>query len=95
MLRAEQVALEQHGRAELLRILDREFEYYKSSYDAVGTQAALIAGFIVAVLVTLETSKDHRVESDLTPDHLPGFVVKCYHCFAFLALMSLVFTVMR
>ena len=55
MLRAEQAALEQHGRAELLRILDREFEYYKNSYDAVGTQAALIAGFIVAVLVTLDT----------------------------------------
>ena len=94
MLRAEQAALEQHGRAELLRILDREFEYYKNSYDAVGTQAALIAGFIVAVLVTLDTSKTHREESDVTPSDLPTAVVQSYHSFAFCSLMSLIYTVM-
>ena len=93
MLRAEQAALEQHGKAELLRILDREFEYYKSSYDNVGTQAALISGFIVAVLVTLETSNDHRQQSDLTPSKLPHWVVDIYHVCSFVALMALMYTV--
>jgi len=63
----------------LLRILEREFEYYKGSFDSVGTQAALIAGFIVAVLVTLNTSHDARAASDLTPSTLPPYVVEAYH----------------
>lgn len=56
--------MEQHGLQELLNILNREFEYYKGAYQAVGTQAALIAGFTVSVLVTLDTTKqtDARVE---------------------------------
>ena len=41
MLGAEQAALEQHGLQELLNILNREFEYYKGAYQAVGTQVGL------------------------------------------------------
>ena len=40
MLGVEQVALEQHGLKELLSILNREFEYYKGAYQAVGTQVS-------------------------------------------------------
>ncbi len=75
MLRAEQVALEQRGKAELLHILEREFEYYKSSYDTVGTQAVLIAGFTITVLVTLDTSNDKREASGVNPSHLPKFAI--------------------
>ena len=94
MLRAEQAALEQNGRAELLRILDREFEYYKNSYDAVGVQAALMASFVVIVLVTLDTSRGHRKDSNVTPNNLPPIVVQAYQSFAFLSLMALIYTVM-
>ena len=94
MLRAEQAALEQNGRAELLRILDREFEYYKNSYDAVGVQAALMASFVVIVLVTLDTSRGHRNDSNVTPNNLPPIVVQAYQSFAFLSLMALIYTVM-
>ena len=41
MLGVEQAALEQHGLQELLNILNREFEYYKGAYQAVGTQVGL------------------------------------------------------
>jgi hypothetical protein len=63
----------------LLKILEREFEYYTGSFDSVGTQSALIAGFIVAVLVTLDTSDDARAASDLRPSTLPPFIVEAYH----------------
>ena len=86
MLRAEQAALEQHGKAELLRILDREFEYYKQAYDSVGTQAALMAGFTVTVIVTLETSQ--------LSDTLPDWIKSMYHLCGFTALMALIYTVM-
>jgi len=86
MLRAEQAALEQHGKSELLRILDREFEYYKQAYDSIGTQAALIAGFTVTVIVTLDTSN--------APHTLPNWVKTMYHIFAFVALMALSYTVL-
>ena len=33
--------MEQHGLQELLNILNREFEYYKGAYQAVGTQVGL------------------------------------------------------
>lgn len=78
------------GRAELLRILEKEFEYYKSSYDSVGTQvsiklqifdlhpptltleqAALIAGFTVAVLVTLDISDESRKVDGMHPEDIP------------------------
>lgn len=72
MLRAEQLALEQQGRSDWLRILEREFSYYKDSFEAVGTQAALIAGFTVAVLVTIELENDDRYWRTLF--HISSFV---------------------
>jgi hypothetical protein len=91
MLAAEAQALEQHGLTELLRILDQEFNYYVESYKTVGTQAALIAGFAVAVLVTLDTSDDARRSNDLP--QLPRTVVETYHVLSVVTLMSLLYCI--
>ena len=93
MLRAEQVALEQHGMSELLRILEREFNYYNECYKAVGTQSALIAGFAVTVLVTLDTSDEARSVNGIKPRKLPVWVTDMYHATTFVTLLTLLYTV--
>ena len=63
MLGAEQAALEQHGLQELLRILEREFEYYKGAYQSVATQVSYsrpicprILAYALALSATLRAS---------------------------------------
>jgi len=56
--------------------------YYKESYENVGTQSALIAGFTVAVLVTLDTSDSHAAD----------WWKVLFHVTAFVALLMLLYT---
>jgi hypothetical protein len=53
MLRAEQVALEQAAYQQLLQIREKELNYYVNNYTSIGTQAALLSGFIISALVEL------------------------------------------
>ena len=53
MLYADKAALENRTKVKLLAIRERELNHVLSRYDAIGTQAALLAGFAITSLTAL------------------------------------------
>lgn len=58
-------------------------------------QAALIAGFTLSVLVSLDTTEEARRSKDLEPTTIPIWVVALYHVTAFVCLVSLMYVVVN
>jgi hypothetical protein len=54
MLSAENVALENKAIQLMLQIREKELNYITNKYNAMGTQAALVGGFAVTTLTSLE-----------------------------------------
>ena len=67
--------------------------YHPLAPSLAPTKAALIAGFTVSVLVTLDTTKQTRESKDLEPATIPIWVVGFYHVTAFVSLISLLYVV--
>ncbi|KAJ8602943.1 hypothetical protein CTAYLR_001527 [Chrysophaeum taylorii] len=58
MLSAEHISLQSRLVQQLIAIREKEMNYMLARYDAVGTQAALLAGFAVSSLTSLTPSED-------------------------------------
>ena len=57
MLRAEQIAVENQARQQLLQIREKELNYFVGNFSSFGTQAALIAGFSLSSITSINTEE--------------------------------------
>ena len=58
MLSAEHLALQHRLVQQLVSIREREMNYMLSRYETIGTQAALLAGFAISSLSSIDAEED-------------------------------------
>ena len=60
MLSAEHYALENEVVRNVLQIKQHEIQFYLDRFNSIATQSALIAGFLVSSIASLDTAKFHQ-----------------------------------
>ena len=64
MISAENLALESEVTKQLLKIKEAEVTFYTDRFNAIGTQAALMGGFLIESLASQGSHKEKRQEND-------------------------------